>query len=178
VAASALVVLISASTYAVSELGHKGAEPQDAELIISFKHPGKLAQVCRDLSEQEKKKLPVHMRPPKVCTRERADVRLRVAIDGREVVEKAYEPRGIWNDGNSIAIERMSVSAGRHRVSVRIGDTRDPRAFPHYSEKEIQFAAGTRAVVLFDKLVGFQWFESKQQEDSASPVRSGEKEAT
>jgi coenzyme F420-reducing hydrogenase delta subunit/ferredoxin len=158
-AAAALVILFSASTWAVTRLGYRHPVQEASELVISFKHPGKLAELCRDLGEAEKKKLPIHMRPPKVCTRGRADVRLRLAIDGREILERAYEPRGIWNDGNSIAIERVRVPAGRHRVSVQIGDTPDSQVWSYKAKREVQFRVGSRAVVLFDKLAGFQWFE-------------------
>jgi coenzyme F420-reducing hydrogenase delta subunit/ferredoxin len=127
------------------------------ELVVSFKHPGASAASCRDLTEQEKRQLSPHMRPKQICDRRRASVRLRVFVDGHRVLSQAYEPGGIWSDGNSIAIERLEVPEGAHLVRVEIGDSPDPGRYQHVTQQETAFRAGRRVTVLFDKLAGFQW---------------------
>lgn len=128
-------------------------EPQ---LIASFKHPGLAAETCRDLTEEEKRKTPPHMRPPKICERKRVAVRMRVSIDDVVVIERAYAPSGIWSDGNSLALERLPVSAGPHRVRIELGDTPDAM-WSHTDEHVLSFEPRTAHVVRFDKVEGFTW---------------------
>lgn len=154
VLALALVGVIWGAT----RVGYAAPALPGSELVVSFKHPGQSAEQCREPSAEEIAKLPPHMRPKTICERRRADVRLVVTIDGQERVDRAFEPRGIWHDGNSIAIERIPVTPGRHDVRIRIGDTPDG-ALRHEASRNVSFREGHRSVVLFDKLSGFTWHE-------------------
>jgi ferredoxin/coenzyme F420-reducing hydrogenase delta subunit len=158
VAGVAVAAAFALLCWAGTRVGHASPSLDEPELVVSFKHPGDNAERCREPSAEEIAKAPVHMRPKKICERRRADVRLRVHVDGRKLVERAYEPRGIWQDGNSIAIERIAVPEGEHVVRVEVGDTADDE-FTHRTEERVRFEAGRRRVVLFDKLSGFRWFE-------------------
>jgi len=131
------------------------AEPP--RLVVSFKHPGQTAQQCRPLTEEEIRARPAHMRPKEICTRQRATVRMRISLDGNEIVNRSYEPRGVWKDGNSIAIERFAVPEGEHRVRVEIGDTPKPDEWNHVSEQVVTMIARHDTVVIFDKRTGFRW---------------------
>jgi hypothetical protein len=156
-AAAALVFGLSAALYLGSELGYASPTSAASTLVISFKHPGRTEEACRTLTEQERAALPVHMRTDRVCERRRADVRLRVLLDGREALQRTYPPHGPWGDGSSIAIERLEVSPGRHRIDVSLGDTVDPSIWSYRDERALDFTAGTRRVMLFDRLTGFSW---------------------
>jgi coenzyme F420-reducing hydrogenase delta subunit len=158
VAGLALAATLALAAWGVTRIGYAAPALDQPELVVSFKHPGQNAEQCREPSAEELAKAPVHMRPKKICERRRADVRLRVHVDGRKLVDRAYEPRGIWHDGNSIAIERIVVPEGEHAVRVEVGDTADG-TWPHRAEERVRFEAGRRRVVLFDKLSGFRWFQ-------------------
>jgi ferredoxin/coenzyme F420-reducing hydrogenase delta subunit len=127
------------------------------ELVVSFKHPGKREENCRVRTDEELAKLPPHMRQRQVCDRGRVPVRLRVLLDGKEVLMRAYAPRGIWGDGNSVAVERIPVAAGTHEVSVSIGDEANPAAWDFHEVRAVQLGTGEREVVIFDRLDGFTW---------------------
>jgi quinol-cytochrome oxidoreductase complex cytochrome b subunit/coenzyme F420-reducing hydrogenase delta subunit len=151
-----LAAALSLVTWGVTRIGYAAPGVDRTELVVSFKHPGQSAEKCREPTAEDKQKLPVHMRPKKVCERRRTDVRLRVHVDGQKAVERAYEPRGVWSDGNSIAIERIAVPEGEHDVRIEVGDTPDPTDWPHRIEQRLRFEPGHRRVVLFDKLSGFR----------------------
>jgi hypothetical protein len=96
------------------------------------------------------------MQRTQICDRGRADVRLRVSVDGREVLKKSFPPRGVWGDGHSVALEHLPVPSGTHLVRVEIG-TAPGASFPHVAERQLQFSSDRRAVVLFDQSLRFSW---------------------
>jgi hypothetical protein len=71
------------------------------------------------------------------------------------VVERAYPPKGIWHDGNSVAIEPIAIDPGDHVVRVEIGDSLDPDEWSFATEQELSFASDARRVIAFDRLSGF-----------------------
>src|SRR5262249_25207794 len=105
----ALAGLFALAAFGATRIGHGLACNRSAFLVISFKHPGQSDDSEREPPAEELAKLPRHMRAKQICERRRAAVRARVRIDGREAFDRSYEPRGIWHDGNSIAIEQTAV---------------------------------------------------------------------
>jgi hypothetical protein len=141
----------------VSDLVYAAPFAGGSELVVSFKHPGAVSEDCRTLSEEELAATPVHMRKPVVCERARASVRLAVRVDGSAVVEASFPPTGIWGDGNSVAIERVPVPIGEHRVEVAIGESLDPAEWSFRDERTLDFTGDSRRVVVFDRVSGFGW---------------------
>lgn len=157
VAAGAVVAAIaSLAGWAGSRMGY-ASPAAPPTMVVSFKHPGSVGEQCRDLTEEEKRATPPHMRPAKICERGRVNVRLRVTIDGVLRSDTTHTPRGLWSDGNSMAVERIVVPAGEHRVRVELGDTPDPNEWNHIDERTLSFEPRTSKVVRFDKMEGFQW---------------------
>ena len=147
------VVLTIAGSFAP----YRTAHDDRPELVVSFKHPGQLTEQRRALTEQEKAALPVHMRRDFDLVRARQPVRLRITVDGRQALARTCAPSGIWSDGNAIAMERLFVPAGPHRVEVAIGDGADPTVYEHVHASDVTFAAGRRHALLFDRQTGFRW---------------------
>lgn len=160
-----LVVAAAGAAVVVPTFTPWAAPARKTELVVSFKHPGQSGQHCRMLSEEEKAALPIHMRQDRVCERERANVRLRILVDGRIKHQKAYEPRGLSADGNSVAIARVAVEPGAHVVEVAIGATPALDAWDSKVSKSVTFAEGQLRVVLFDKVSGFTWYGDTEHRD-------------
>jgi hypothetical protein len=103
------------------------ASPPDAALLrVAFKHVAPFAQAAGTLSREDWEKLPRHMRPPsleRARTRTRQDTVLRVAVDGRPVLEQTYRPSGLRHDGPTFGYEELPLSLGRHRLEVSLADT-------------------------------------------------------
>ena len=156
-AALVLTFAVAGILGAVADLGYAAPGIDGSELVVSFKHPGAVSEHCRTLSPEELEALPVHRRRPQVCDRRRAEVRLRIAIDGKPVLESAYPPSGIWGDGNSVAVERLAVAPGERHVTVAIGDTHDPELWAFQTEQTLTFDENARRVLTFDRLAGFGW---------------------
>jgi ferredoxin/coenzyme F420-reducing hydrogenase delta subunit len=156
-AAAGLAGLLIGFTGLVSDLVYAAPRLEGSELVVTFKHPGQVGEQCRTLTPEELEATPVHMRRAEVCARARADVRLQVRVDGERVMQASFPPKGIWNDGNSIAVERIAVAPGEHDVQVAIGDSVDTEEWNHLAQETLHFAAGARRVLVFDRVSGFNW---------------------
>ncbi len=157
-AAAVFLAVISAGvTGAVSDLGYIAPHIEGSELVVSFKHPGAVAEKCREVSEEELAARPVHMRKALDCERKRSAVRLRVGVDGAEILRKDFPPTGLWGDGSSVAVERIPLGVGEHAVSIEIGDTGDPDEWNLSESRSLEFTADAKRVVIFDRVSGFSW---------------------
>lgn len=154
-----LSALFGLVTWAGTAAVYRTPDDPAPKLVVSFKHPGKAGENCREATAEELAKLPPHMRQKQICERRRASVRLRVTVDGEPISSRAYEPRGIWGDGNSIAIERFSLPAGTHDVKVELGDTMNPEELNHSTQRTITLKERHNTVLLFDKMTDFVWYE-------------------
>jgi ferredoxin/coenzyme F420-reducing hydrogenase delta subunit len=153
----AVAAALAAIALGGSRLGYALPASDDATLVVSFKHPGSVQQQCRDRSPEELQSLPPHMRQARVCERRRVAVRLRVYVDGARKIDRDCEPKGLWDDGNSLALERIPEPPGRHLVRVELGDTGAGGEYDHVEERALDFEPRRLRVVTFDKVDGFRW---------------------
>jgi coenzyme F420-reducing hydrogenase delta subunit len=142
-----------------SRVGYTAPGLGGPELVVSFKDATGNANACRDLTEAERGRLPVHMRPKQVCERRRKQVSLRVLVDSEQRLNRVYLPRGLWGDGNSVALERFPMVEGQHRVRVELvqsgpDSARAPAASLVF-EQSLGFAPGHQTVVVYEKMKGF-----------------------
>jgi len=151
-----LGIAVAVALVAVTLLGGLVPYPApgaaNSQLVVSFKHPGSLVDTA---PVQADPNVPVHMRAqPGQGSRTRSPVQLRVVVDGQTVVDRAYVARGLFQDGNSVAMEPLPIPPGNHRVEVRILDGTST----YSATQEVTARPGHRNVVLFDKLEGFRWY--------------------
>jgi hypothetical protein len=123
--------------------------------VVTFKHPGRHSDACRQRSVEELERLPRHMRQAEVCERGRAPVRMRVSLDGVSIVDESFPANGIWSDGNSVAVAPLRISPGEHQVRVEIGDSRDADEWTYTTEHTLEFGERDRRVIAFDRVSGF-----------------------
>lgn len=154
-AVAAIVLLgVTLPTVGLSDLPYPMPPMDHAELVVSFKHAGQLAEQIAETNDEDV--LP-HMRGAPSGRKVRLPVRMSLAIDGEEILNRAYEPSGLFNDGTSIAIEPVPIEPGEHVVRVMIGESADVSEWTYTSQETVQFAAGRRQVVQFEYPGGFVW---------------------
>ena len=112
-------------------------DPGNAVNKLSFSHAGERREPCRTLSAEELAALAPNMRSGVDCVRARVPVTVELEIDGERVYRAALTPSGLANDGPSSVYERFEVPAGRHRVQVRLRDSRRERGFDYERSVEI-----------------------------------------
>lgn len=152
-----LSVASAALVWGGNQVVYAPPQPSAPRLAVSFKHPGVVAEKCRTLSEEEKAKQPAHMRRETECVRGRQPVRLKLLVDGQVALERKYAAAGLWGDGSSVALEEFDVPAGKHLVSISLGDTADETEWTYTDEHTLDLAVGRRATILFDRTAGFSW---------------------
>ncbi|MBI4817912.1 MAG: hydrogenase iron-sulfur subunit [Deltaproteobacteria bacterium] len=152
-----VAALMSLVVFVPTTLGHRAFAREHGLLVVSFKHAGRAEESCRKLTADELAKLPIHMRKAEVCDRSRAPVRLRVHVDGVATLEESYSPNGLFGDGASVALERISISPGEHLIGIEVADSVDATAWEHREERRMEFSTEVSRVVLFDKASGFSW---------------------
>lgn len=131
---------------------------QEPSLVLSFVHPGQVAEDCHTLTAEEKAKLPPHMQRDEICERRRADVRLRVTVDGEQRLLRTFAPHGIWGDGSSVALERVPLAPGRHEVRVEIADGLEADLWQHVELATVEATPERDLVLLFSRNEGFRWY--------------------
>ena len=133
-------------------------DPDSAVIKLSFSHAGDLREPCRTLSPEELATLAPNMRSGVDCPRERVPVVVELEIDGERVYHAALPPSGLADDGPSSVYERFGVSAGPHRIRVRLRDTVRESGFDHEGEVDVRLAARQSFVIDFrPELGGFQF---------------------
>lgn len=95
-----------------------------AQIKLSFRHGAARVVNCRRLTSKEIAALPQRERRPNNCTRERAAIVVRIAIDGRTVYDAVLQPTGLSGDGPAEAYEKFLVPAGRHHLEARMRDSK------------------------------------------------------
>ena len=96
--------------------------PEDMSLVVlSFKY--RSSPVKKEARTYSKLK---HMRAIERVVVERSPIEVLLTVDGKVLLEKVYNPRGMRRDASIYVYEEFLVSPGVHSVEVRIRET----AFP------------------------------------------------
>jgi hypothetical protein len=96
------------------------SDPDEARIKLSFSHPGKRKVECHRRTREELAKLPLNMRAPRDCQRERWPVHLEIDIDGETIMNETARPNGLFRDGPSIFYRAWPVAAGKHKIAMRL----------------------------------------------------------
>ena len=123
-------------------------EADQALLRLSFSHPGKVSTECRQRTPEELAKMQPQMRTPTDCQRERSPVQVRVVLDDRVLVDRAYPPAGLSRDGASSGYWRTPIAAGTHKLAVTLRDDVRPNAPTYQREASLDVKPGQ--IVLID----------------------------
>jgi ferredoxin len=153
---AAVIVTLGIVTYVGSDFIYASPPRTQPNLLLSLTWPGKVTEDCRERTAEELEALPAHMRRAQECDRERSDVRVRIEVDGVEVLSKAYPPSGLFSDGRSVAVERIPVTAGARKVRIQVADTSEPDTWPYEDERDLEFELRSDHVVTFES-AGFRW---------------------
>lgn len=125
--------------------------PDDQALMrLSMSVSGNVVGECRIVPAPELSRLSPNMRTTEVCPRGRAPVRVELALDGRTVVDSVVPARGIARDGAAVIYRRIPVTAGEHRLEVRVDPDADRPGTIHERVQSLTLPAGTLLTIDFD----------------------------
>ncbi len=124
-------------------------DPDKAMIKLSFSHAGAHAEECRRLSQEELNALAPNMRRPTQCVRARVPLVVELMLDGTLIYSETLPPSGITGDGASTAYRKFPVTTGRHRLVVRLRDSRRESGFDYEQSAEITLARQQNFVIDF-----------------------------
>jgi hypothetical protein len=152
---AALVYFLSTSpTYTFSD-------ENDSSFVIGLKHLTDRVHVCNEeevrlFLENEAKKGVAHSRKrAKSCgSRNRKPLKLKVWLDGKEIVNKVYKPSGLFGDGNTFIFEKFEVHAGEHNIKAAMRDSKEDKEdrYDYSFERNVNFNPKRVVVLDFDSL--------------------------
>ena len=119
----ALFLAVASGLATFSAFPWAATAPGAAVLKVAFKHVSGFAETGVVLSREELEKLPRHMRPEggqQGVSRSRRDATVRVALDGRPILQKTYRPSGFGGDGPTFVYEELAIAPGRHQLEATL----------------------------------------------------------
>lgn len=128
---------------------HEVLGPKLAMVNLSFSQAGRLKEPCTALTPAELAKLPINMRRPRDCRRERWPVEVQLVINGELMHSGRYAPAGLWSDGPSTVYKRFAVPAGQTTLSVRLRDSGRVEGFDYTRSATVDLEAAQNLVIDF-----------------------------
>lgn len=109
--------------------------PAEASLVrLSWRARGQQVEECRPLTQEERERLPAHMRPSEICERRGVPYLLEVTLDDRAVLTDTVHPGGARADRPVYVYREIAVSPGEHELRVRFAAVAVPEAGSERSE--------------------------------------------
>jgi hypothetical protein len=124
-------------------------DPEMALIKLSFSHASHHKEECRRLSPEEIAALAPNMRRPMDCPRERVPVRVELIVDGNMLLSKSYTPTGLAHDGAASAYEKIPVTPGQHKLTVRLRDSNREEGFDYEDGININLVPRQQFVIDF-----------------------------
>jgi len=103
-----------------------GSAPTHAVLRLAWRLPGIRLETCRPLTEEERERIPPHMRREEVCEGRSVPYRLRVDIGDQTRRDLLLEHAGARSDRPIYVLESLELEPGPHRVAVSFAPTEVP----------------------------------------------------
>lgn len=134
----------------------------DASIKVAFKHSGKRIGNCDEAETIRKegeryRELLKESKHGKVgiekfagCPRERFPVVVEIAIDGKKVLDKAYEPTGIEKDMASYISEEFVIRPGVHKVYAALTDSGGKDNPDYKLEETVELKSSEIKLIMFD----------------------------
>lgn len=152
-AAVASTLLLALALGGLTRVPWVAGDPSVASIRLSWRFRGEAVRECRPLTEEERAELPVHMRREEVCERRIAPYRLRVLVDGREVVADRIHGGGAREDRPIYVFREIRVPPGTLELRVGFepaeGEAAPPPRERLVLERKLSLEGGEIALVTY-----------------------------
>lgn len=128
--------------------------PDQAVITMAFSHAGVRVEECHKLSREELDRLPPNMRAPLDCPRERSPVIVELLLDGDRIIEKVFDPPGLYNDLGIDVYINAKVPAGTHKLIMGMNDNVHVQGLTHTGELTVTLQPAQLLVVNFNSETG------------------------
>ncbi|MCK4743824.1 MAG: hypothetical protein KAT25_08395 [Sulfuriflexus sp.] len=129
-------------------------EDDQAVITLSFTHATKLSEECRRLTQEELLKLPLNMRAPMDCPRERSPLTFELYLDDKILTSSVVEPLGFHRDQGVNLFQRMVVKAGEYSLRIWLNDDINVDKPTYQYEQKITLKPEQQLLIDFDAATG------------------------
>ncbi len=95
-----------------------------------------------------------HMKAVQNIAVERSPIEVVFVVDGRELLRKVYNPRGMRKDSAIYVYEEFLIESGRHTFELTLRETANPKKVVHFTLNR-QLERKTSLAITFDEDRGF-----------------------
>lgn len=117
-AGAALAAVSALALGALSQIPYVPEPRPDAMLRLSWRSRGERIEQCREVSAEEQQKLPAHMRERRVCEGRNAVYRLKVAVDGVQIIDQVAQGSGTRQRRPIFVFREARLAPGLHEIRV------------------------------------------------------------
>jgi len=117
--AALLAVAAMAATAGLSQVPYLRSGAGEALLRLSWRAVSERVDECRQATEEELSRLPLHMRQETVCEGRVAPFHLRVDVDGDVVIDEEVRASGAREDRPVYILREHELRPGTHNIRVR-----------------------------------------------------------
>lgn len=135
--------------YLSTEPVYVHSTPEEAVIRLTFNHVGQIKEKCRKFTAEEIANTAPNMRQAMDCPRERVPVVIEMLFDDKLVFQKSIEPSGLSKDGEAVVNEKFMVLAGRHRLTVRMRDSKRDEGFDYEKSEWVDIKSRQNLVISF-----------------------------
>ena len=122
---------------------------EEAVIILTQRHAGRLLGECRQRSAEELAQLPPNMRIAESCPRERSPLLIELLIDGKPYHAEWLPPAGFQKDGMASLYKRFRVPAAETHIEVRMKDHVDSASYDYALQRDVDLAPNRVLVIDF-----------------------------
>jgi hypothetical protein len=140
--------------YCSSRPAYPHRSPDDAQLTVAFAHSGAPVRECRRRTPEEIAALAPNMRRPSDCPRARVVLRFVLKVDDRTLIDDAFPPAGVANDGEGSVYRRIAVPMGVHRIEAFLRDSRREAGYDWHAATTVDLAARRNFTIDFSPEAG------------------------
>jgi hypothetical protein len=135
---------LAAALAALSQVPYTPEPGPEALLRLSWRARGERVETCYELSAEEQRNLPQHMRQQRICEGTTAEYRLRLEVDRQRRIDETVQGSGEVQVRPLYVYREVALPPGEHRVEVtleRVG----PAEGAEEEEEEKEEARESRA---------------------------------
>ena len=121
--------------------------PAAAQIRLAINHNGQMVAASSNLSAEVLAKLPPNVDPSQVLGGERFPVQIRLLVDGEQVLERSYRPRGLRREGSIYGLENWWVAPGEHHLTINLMD--DGASWRTVFSDTVTLAPGAAQILYF-----------------------------
>jgi len=129
-------------------------EEGEAVVTLAFGHAGQPVRECHVRTPEELAALAPNMRAPMDCPRERSVVTVKLEMDGKEILNLAAPPPGVFKDQGVDVYHSVTVPVGQHRFNVYLNDSVLIEGYTHVGEYEVDLVSTQLLFIDFNAGMG------------------------